>query len=186
MVRHSISKLLAVAIALSCLTSLGSGAHAQDEDIETWEAGFFPVSVTYNGDLWGNRSTSSFEGNERMQLSARATVFTLQAFSDNELDGVSCLMAYLNTIEAIEAVSNLEEFEIGEMPIGVRGADEILVKYDFLWPGREAPVPMVQYLSCQVIEPGSLLLIGLETRAGIYDEEIEIMSAILDGVEIDA
>jgi len=185
-VRHSIPRLLALVIALSCLTSFGAGARAQDDATETWEAEFFPISVTYNSDLWSGRSTSSFEGNVRMQLSSRATAFTLQAFNNDELNGATCLSTYLETIEEIEEVSNMEEVEDGEMPIGLRGADEMLVSYDFLWPGREEPVAMIQYLSCQEIEPGSLMLIGLETRAGIYEEEIEIMNAILDGVEIDA
>ncbi len=158
--------------------------NAQSNDLDTWEAEFFPVSVSYDGDLWKNRSTSSFDAKERFQITARATVFTLQAFDNDTLDGESCLSAYIDSIADIDGVSTMEENDTLDMPTGLRGASDTLVTYEFLWPGRETSVPMVQYLSCQRLDEGSLLLIGIETRAGIYDEEIEIINAILDGVVI--
>lgn len=160
------------------------GSLAQDAAEETWEADFFPVTVTYNSDLWGNRSTSSFEGNERFQVVARATAFTMQMFESDSVTEDTCLELYVESIGEIDGVSDLAETDEHDLPEGIRGADDVLVAYDFLWPGRESTVPMIQYLSCQEIGEGSFVIIGVETRAGIYDEEIEIIEAILAGVEI--
>ena len=179
---HRISQLLvALAIAIAALPLLS--ATAQDPADEVWEADFFPITVTYNGDLWGNRSTSSFEGNERFQVVARATVFTPQAL-ETDIEEADCLDVYIESISSIAGVADLDEVTDRALPAAIRGADVALVGYDFLWPGREDSVPMLQYLSCQAIGEGSLLLIGIETREGIYDEELEIIDAILAGVEI--
>lgn len=174
--------LVALLLLIVALPALPIAAQSDDE--ETWEAKFFPVTVTYTKGLWGNRTTSSFEGNERFQVVARATSFTMQLFTRDDLTNSDCLDGYLESIEAIDRVSNLIEFEDGEYPAGLPGAADVLVSYDFLWSGRETPVPMIQYVMCQEIEPGSMLLIGIETRAGIYEEEIEIIDGILAGVEI--
>ncbi len=182
MVRR-ISQLLLALSLLATVLPFASVA-AQEDAEESWEADFFPVTVTYNGDLWGNRSTSSFEGNERFQVVARATVFTLQAFESDNVTAETCLDLYVESIAGIDGVSNLGEVDDRDLPDGIRGADDTLVGYDFQWPGRESTVPMLQYLSCQEIGEGSLLLVGIETRAGIYDEELEIIEAILTGVEI--
>lgn len=176
--------LFLVALAFVCAGLPFVSASAQESAEETWEADFFPVTVTYNGDLWGNRSTSSFEGNERFQVVARATAFTLQMFESDTVTEDTCLELYIESIEEIDGVANLAEADDLDVPTGIRGADDVLVGYEFQWPGRESTVPMLQYLSCQEIEEGSFLLIGIETRAGIYEEEIEIIEAILAGVEI--
>ncbi|MCC6704965.1 MAG: hypothetical protein IT334_08800 [Thermomicrobiales bacterium] len=176
-----------LAILVFCLMSLlTASANAQPVEPETWEAESFPVSVTYDRALWGGRSTSSFEGNERMQITARATVFTLQLFEREGMDAAACLEGYLDSIARVDGVSDFAEDEERDYPDGIRGAEDILVSYDFLWPGRSEAVGMVQYLTCQEIEPGRLMLIGVETRAGIYDEEIEIIDGILSGVTVDA
>lgn len=173
-------------LMLAVLPFFGMTARAQADDIETWEGEFFPIAITYNADLWQGRSVSRFETNERFQVTARATNFLMQAFESDDLDADQCLAAYIESIEEIEALSDLEDAEDLPMPEGLGDGAEVLVTYDFLWPGREQPVSMVQYLACHEIEPGSLMLIGIETRAGIYEEELDIINALLAGIEIDA
>jgi hypothetical protein len=174
----------ALLLTIVALPVLAGVARAQDERIETWEAEFFPIAITYNADLWQGRSVSSFNTNERFQVTARATNFLMQAFEEADMDADACLTAYLSSIEEVDGVSNFVEAENLPLPDGLDEGAEILVSYDFLWEGREQPVAMIQYLSCHEIKPGSLMLIGIETRAGIYEEEIEIIETILAGVEI--
>lgn len=175
--------MFALALMLVSLPVVAGGANAQDERIETWEAEFFPISITYNADLWQGRSVSTFNTNERFQVTARATNFLLQAFEEEKMDAAQCLDAYLISIQQIDGVSDLVQTGDAPLPDGIEGGAEVLVSYDFLWEGRESPVAMIQYLSCHELEPGSLVLIGIETRAGIYEEELEIINAILAGVE---
>jgi hypothetical protein len=108
----------------------------------------------------------------------------MQLFDHDTFDGEACLVDYIATISKLDGVSNFADAESLDLPTGLPDAAEALVIYDFQWPGREETVAMVQHLSCLEIEPGRLMLIGIETRAGIYNEEIEIIDGILAGVEI--
>lgn len=108
----------------------------------------FPIAITYNADLWQGRSVSSFNTNERFQVTARATNFLMQAFEEADMDADACLTAYLSSIEEVDGVSNFVEAENLPLPDGLDEGAEIVVSYDFLLGGPRAagghdPVPVV-------------------------------------------
>ena len=178
------SVLLAAAM---CALLIANPAMAQSAQTKTYEGEYFPFSLTWNTDVWGSLSTSAFTGNERVQVSAGATVFFLQAFDANGDDARDCIASAVQSVKAIDGVEQLEENDELPMPDNApRGSNEVLLTYDLTLPGREAPVPFVQYLSCVAIGDDALLLVGAETRQGIYEEEIEIIDDLLLGLDISA
>ncbi len=177
-------RLLAPGALLLALTLLLTPASAQET--ETYESEFFPFTLTYDSDIWGSRSTSSFDDFEQVQLRSGATVFFLQALESGGDDAEACIANAIKSVERVEAVENVEETDDLPLPDGPRGAEEALLLYDYYPAGRENPVTMTQYIGCIEIDGGeSLLLVGVETRAGIYEEELEIIDGILAGLEID-
>jgi len=168
--------LLALMLALSPVSA---------QETETYESEFFPVTVTYNGEIWGSRSTSSFNNNEQLQLTARGTVFFLQAFPADGDDAEDCIDNGVRSVEQSDGVENVEETDELPLPDGPSGGEEALLTYELILEGRENPVTFVQYINCVELDEESLLLVGVETRAGIYEEELEIINGILEGVEID-
>ena len=173
-----------VAIGMIALSFILVASPVNAQETETYESEFFPFTLTYNSEVWGSRSTSSFEEQERLQLVARATTFFLQAFTADGDDAGDCIANAVKSVEASEAVENFEENDELTMPDGPRRAEEALMTYDLVPQGRENPVSFVQYVACVEMDGGeSLLLVGIETRAGIYDEELEIINGILAGVE---
>ena len=180
--RSPLRRLLAPGKALLVLMLAAGPVSAQET--ETYESEFFPFTLTYNSEVWGSRSTSSYDENEQLQLTARATVFFLQAFVANGDDAGDCIANAVQSVEASEQVENLAETDELTMPESPRRAEEVLMTYDLVPQGRENSVSFVQYVACVEMDRGeSLLLVGIETRAGIYDEELEIINGILAGVE---
>lgn len=173
-----------LAVGASALL-IASPAMAQSAQTKTYEGEFFPFSLTWNTEVWGSSSTSAFTGNEQFQISAGSTVFFLQAFDANGDDPRDCIASAVQSVDASDGVEGLEENDELPMPDNApRGSNEVLLTYDLTLPGREAPVPFVQYLSCVAIGDDALLLVGAETRQGIYEEEIEIIDDLLLGLDI--
>lgn len=180
---RSLSRRLAVP-ALFLLTLLLAAGPAAAQETETYESEFFPFTLTYDSEVWGSRSTSSFEEQERLQLVAGASVFFLQAFPSDGDDAEACIANAVRSVERADQVENFEENDDLPMPDGPRRAEEALMTYELVLTGREEPVAFVQYIACMEMDGGdSLLLVGVETRAGIYEEELEIIDGILAGVE---
>jgi len=180
--RSRLQRMLSIGMALLSLILVAGPAAAQET--ETYEGEFFPFTVTYNSEVWGSRSTSGFEDQERVQLTARATTFFLQAFPAEGDDATDCIANAVKSVETSDRVEGFEETDELTMPDGPRRAKEALMTYDLVPQGREDPVSFVQYVACMEMDGGdSLLLVGIETRAGIYDEELEIINGILAGVE---
>jgi hypothetical protein len=175
-----------LAVAASALLVV-SPAMAQSAQTKTYEGEFFPFSLTWNTDVWGSSSSSAFTGNEQVQITAGATVFFLQAFDAKGDDARDCIANAVQSVKAVDGVEQLEEND--ELPLpdnAPSGSNEVLLAYDLTLPGREAPVSFVQYLSCVAMGDDALLLVGVETRQGIYEEEIEIIDSLLLGLEVDA
>ena len=173
-----------LATAMAALTLVLAAGPAAAQETETYEGEFFPFTVTYNSEVWGSRSTSSFEEQERFQVVSRATVFFLQAVTADGDDSGDCIDNAVQSVDTSEQIENLEQTDELTMPDGPRRAEEALMTYDLAPRGRETPVAFVQYVACMEMDGGeSLLLVGVETRAGIYDEELEIINDILAGVE---
>src|SRR4051794_24742927 len=173
-------------VAASALL-IASPAIAQSAKTDTYEGEYFPFSLTWNTDVWGSSSSSAFTGNERVQVSAGATVFFVQAFDAKGDDARDCITNAIQSVETADGVEKLDENE--ELPLpdnAPNGSNEMLLTYDLTLPGREAPVSFVQYLSCVAIGNDALLLVGAETRQGIYEEEIEIIDSLLLGLKVDA
>jgi hypothetical protein len=180
--RSSLRRFVTPAVLLLALVLAISPAAAQETD--TYEGEFFPFTLTYNSDVWGSRSTSSFEEQERVQLVAGASVFFLQAFPAGNDDASDCIANALESVQNARQVENFEETDELPMADGPRRAEEALMTYELVLAGREEPVAFVQYIACMEMDGGdSLLLVGIETRAGIYEEELEIINGILAGVE---
>lgn len=181
--RSPLRRWLTPGAALLALMLAFSPVSAQET--ETYESEYFPFTLTYNSDVWGSRSTSSFNSNEQLQLTARGTVFFLQAFPADRDDAEDCIANAVRSVERSDGVVNVEENDDLPLPDGPRGGEEALLTYELILQGRENPVTFVQYISCVELDEESLLLVGVETRAGIYEEELEIINGILDGVEIE-
>jgi hypothetical protein len=181
--RSPLRRLPVVATLLALLLMAGP---VSAQETETYESEFFPFTVTYNGEVWGSRSTSSFNDNEQLQLTARGTVFFLQAFPADGDDAEDCIANAVRSVERSDNVENVEENDELPVPDGPRGGEEALLTYELTLQGRENPVTFVQYVSCVELDRDSLLLVGVETRAGIYEEELEIIDGILAGVEIES
>jgi hypothetical protein len=181
--RPRMLRFIAAGMAVLLLTLVAVPVAAQET--ETYESEFFPLSLTYDTEIWGSRSTSSFNTNEQVQLRSGATVFFLQAFESGGDDADECIASAIESVERVETVENVEETDEFPLPDGPRGGEEVVLTYDISLDGRENPVSMIQYVSCVELDEESLLLVGVETRAGIYEEELEIIDGILAGLEID-
>jgi hypothetical protein len=183
---NSVRASVLLAVAASALLIV-SPVMAQSAETKTYEGEFFPFSLTWDTDVWGSSSSSSFTGNEQIQISVGATVFFVQAFDANGDSERDCIAGAVQSVKATDGVEQLDEND--ELPLpdnAPSGSSEVLLTYDLTLPGREAPVSFVQYLSCVTMGDDALLLVGVETRAGIYEEELEIIDGLLSGLKIDA
>lgn len=184
MTRKHIAFWWSLALVCSVATfSLGPIAVSAQE-IRVYDGKFFPFAIIYDGDIWGNRSTTSFETNERLEVRAGATVFFLEAFPSQGQTAEECIDVAIRSVRQVETVENLAENDQLPLPDGPAAGEEVLLTYHFTPEGRESAVLMVQYVHCQELDSESFLLMGIETRAGIYEEELEIINGILAGVEI--
>lgn len=180
--------LLTFILMFVTLPLLASPAATQDDEeseMELWEAKSYPITITYNSDIWKGRTSTRFNTTERFETSAGSTIFRMQAFTEASItDEQACVTSWLDNLASTEGTANLSRNTDDDLPEGI-GGEEGLVTYEQLLEGREAPVLMTQYIACQIFEDDVIVLITIDTRAGIYAEEIEIMNGILSGVAFD-
>jgi hypothetical protein len=179
------SRLVVLVIMLALIGGRALSAAAQDAEIETYASEQYDFSLEWNTDLWSSYSTSSFDDQESIWLSTGTVTVQLDlAAADGTVrDCVAdAVTAAQGTPEFLEPAATDDL----TMPAALKGSKATTLTYGMLLEGRTNPVSYGRYLACVSVSPDGMLLIQVEIRTGIWDEELEVVDDLFDQLDLTA
>lgn len=183
--RPGAMKRLAVSLSAVMLAgTLAVPVMAQDDepDMDSYISDAYDFSVEWDRDVWNSSSSASFNDQESFWISNGVTnvSFTIAPAGGQTVD--ECVEVAVSDIESTPEYIEPEIVNDIEIP-GARDDEGVTMVYGELLDGRESPVEVGLYLTCTPVGPDGMLLIQVDSRLGIWGEEIEIVEALLDTLD---
>jgi hypothetical protein len=180
------ARICAVVVALLLLGRGPGLAAAQDDEIKTYASEQYDFTLEWNTDLWSSYSTSSFDDQESIWLSTGTVTVQLDLAAAGDRTVRDCVA------DAVTAVQGTPEFlepsatDDLSAPAALKGSKSTMLTYGMVLDGRTNPVSFGRYLACVPVSPDGMLLIQVEIRTGIWDEEIEVVDDLFDQLDLSA
>lgn len=183
--RPGATKRLAIGLAtLAMMGVLVAPANAQEEpDIKTYVGETYDFSLEWDRDVWNSSTSVSFGDQESVSVSTGTTTVEIVAGPAAGQSVQDCIDTAVEDIQDTPEYLDPEIVNDIETP-GDAGDDGVTMVYGELLDGRESPVEIGRYITCAPVFDDGMLLIQVDTRLGIWGEEIEIVDALLATLEI--
>jgi hypothetical protein len=178
-----------VCAVIAAIVMLGYGprlASAQTDDVETYASEQYDFSLEWNTDLWSSYSTASFADQESIWLSTGTVTVQLDLAAAENGSARDCVADAVTAVQATPEFLEPVATDDLTMPAALKGSKATTVTYGMLLEGRTNPVPFGRYLVCAPVSPDGMLLIQVEIRTGIWNEEIDVVDDLLDHLDLTA
>jgi len=181
----AMGRLAVLSLVVMLAGGFAAPAMAQDEepDIDTYVSDAYDFSIEWDQNLWNSSSSVSFGDQESLTISNGVTTVSFNLSPASGQSVAECTDLAVSDIESNpdflepKAVNNLE------VPGPLGSDDGVTLVYRELLEGRTSPVEIGAYVTCQPVTIDGMLLIQVETRLGIWGEEMEIVEALLETMD---